>query len=37
MTTTNNNRSHRHNMLSIYLIDKHLLEKKNIEESEKKI
>jgi len=37
MTTTNNNRSHHQNMLSIYLIDKLLLEKKNIQESEKKI
>lgn len=36
MTTTNNNRSHHQNMLSIYLIDKLLLEKKNIQESEKK-
>lgn len=31
MTKTNNNKNYSQNMLSIYLIDKHLLEKENIQ------
>ena len=34
MTTTNNNRSHRQNMTSIYLIDKLLLKRRIFKESE---